>query len=156
VRGLLAVEPRSTFTEIFSVGYKDQRLVLRHWGEGNIGMARKKPILRRSSFSDRAKAEFAVMDFEFLPGGATLVNLTVTAEGEGRLMAVLGKVVTEHLPAVDGPRGIFKPMRNDIRYLLDGYACRGGSHHLGLIVGDQRNLLDRVKRLTGWNWMSWG
>ncbi len=150
VRGLCSVEPETSFTEIFSVGYKDGRLVLRHWGEGNMAMGRCKPIMRASKFEDSVTAEFAVTDFEFRPGRATIVNLNVTPEGRGQLITVGGQIVKDRLPAVDGPRGIFKPKCSDIRELLTQYAYNGGSHHLAVVSGDAEDLVERVARLNGW------
>jgi L-arabinose isomerase len=150
VRGLQSAEPATSFTEIFSVGYKDGRLVLRHWGEGNLSMARSKPILRASQFNDTVSTEFAVTDFEFMPGRATIVNLNVTPEGRGQLMTIQGEIVKDHLPAVDGPRGIFKPKCSDIRDLLTQYAYQGGSHHLAMVRGEAEEMIDRVARLSGW------
>jgi len=142
----------ASFSEIFSIGYADDRLVLKHWGEGNFAMARARPRLLASRFTDRHRAEFAIVDFEFEPGPATLVNLNSTPEGRGRLISIGGEIVEDHLPKIDGPRGIFMPAGGDVNDLLTRYAYLGGSHHMALIPGTPVEVLEKVCRLAGWSY----
>jgi L-arabinose isomerase len=150
MRGMLSAGFDASFSEVFSVGYLDNRLVLRHWGEGNPLLARSKPILRASCCNDRNKAEFVVMDFEFAPGAATLVNLNSDSNGQGQIICIQGEIEDTRMPAVDGPRAVFNPHRPDVRELLTSYAYNGGSHHLVLVRGDCRNIVGRISKLTGW------
>ena len=143
----------ASFSEIFSVGYADNRLVLRHWGEGNFAMARAKPKLVRSEFIDKNKAEFAVVDFEFESGDATLINLNSTAGGQGQLISICGCITDDSLPKAPGPRAVFKPVSADVRELLSEYAYCGGSHHLALVKGDGVKVLEKISRLTGWSYV---
>ena len=150
VRGLMAAFARTSFTEIFSVGYADNRLVLRHWGEGNLALAREKPRLAASAFADRSKAEFAVTDFEFAAGEARLVNWNATPTGQGQLVAIRGHVEEERLSKVGGPRAIFRPAVGDVREVLTRYAEAGGSHHLGVAYGVSDQTIQKMGRLAGW------
>jgi len=150
VRGMQQGFGVASFSEIFSIGYEDNRLVLKHWGEGNFAMARAQPRLLASQFTDRCTAEFAIVDFEFAPGPATLVNLNSTAEGKGRLMSISGRIEEDHLPQIDGPRAVFKPERDNVSDLLTEYAYAGGSHHLALVQGAPVDVLEKVCRLAGW------
>ena len=148
VHGLQAATEGASFSEIFSVGYHDNRLLLRHWGEGNYLLSRQQPVLRGSKYADRA--EFAVIDFEFESGVATLVNLTADANGKGQITSIAGSIEDDHLPVLDGPRGLFKPKNSDVTELLDQYAGFGCSHHLTLVKNDCSKLLDLAAKLTGW------
>ena len=150
VRGMQQGFGVASFSEVFSIGYDDNRLLLKHWGEGNFAMARAKPRLLASKFTDRHDAEFVIVDFEFEPGPATLVNLNSTAEGKGQLISVGGRIDEDHLPRIDGPRAVFKPDRNSVSDLLTEYAYAGGSHHLALIKGAPVDVLEKVCRLAGW------
>jgi len=152
VRGMQQGFGLASFTEIFSIGYADNRLLLKHWGEGNFAMARARPRLLASRFADRGTAEFAIADFEFEPGPATLVNLNSTADERGQLVSIAGAVAEDHLPKIDGPRCVFKPAANDVSQLLTGYAYLGGSHHLALIRGAPTDALEKVCRLAGWSY----
>jgi L-arabinose isomerase len=142
----------ASFSEIFSIGYADHRLLLKHWGEGNLALARAKPRLLASKFTDRGTAEFAIADFEFAPGPATLVNLNSTPEEKGQLMSISGRVTADHLPNIDGPRGVFQPDGDNVSDLLTEYACAGGSHHLALVKGAPGDVLEKACRLAGWRY----
>jgi len=144
----------ASFSEMFSVGYADNRLVLKHWGEGNFAMARGKPRMCYSSLKDSINAEFAIVDFEFESGRAALVNLNSTPAGQGQLISIAGKITKDHLPKVDGPRAVFKSDCEDVRDLLTEYAYNGGSHHLALVQGDPADVLEKVSRLSGWLYIS--
>jgi L-arabinose isomerase len=150
VRGMQQGFGRASFSEVFTIGYADNRLLLKHWGEGNPALARAKPRLLASRFTDRGTAEFAIADFEFEPGPATLVNLNSTAGEQGRLISIGGVMTEDHLPEIDGPRGVFRPGRNNVSELLTEYACTGGSHHLALVKGTPADVLEKMCRLAGW------
>jgi L-arabinose isomerase len=150
VRGMQQGFGVASFSEIFSIGYDDNRLLLKHWGEGNFAMARAKPRLLVSRFTDRCIAEFAIVDFDFEPGPATLVNLNSTPDGRGRLVSISGRIDEDHLPKIDGPRGVFQPDRGSVCDLLSEYAYAGGSHHLALVKGTPVDVLEKVCRLAGW------
>ncbi len=151
VRGLLAISDDVTFTEIFSVDYANNRLVLRHWGEGNINIARSMPRVIASKFSDRIEAEFAVSDFEFKSGLAAIVNLNADKAGRGRLTVIAGNIIGEHLPKIKGPRAIFKPNMPNVTDVLNRYAYAGGSHHLAMIYVDSLDMFEKLTRLAGWD-----
>lgn len=152
LRGLLSVNPETTFSEMFSVGYQDDRILLRHWGEGNVGMAGATPLIRSSTFKDSLEARFAVVDLEFAPGPATILNLSCDAEGRGRILGIPGQVLEERLPRVDGPRGIFQP-EGPVSDVLDAYAEAGGTHHLALSFGRELGLARCISKLAGWTYV---
>ena len=150
VRGMQHGFGVASFSEIFSIGYADNRLLLKHWGEGNFAMARARPRLVASTFTDRCPAQFAIVDFEFEPGETMLVNLNSTPDGRGQLMSIRGRITEDPLPNIDGPRGVFQPSCPDVRELLTEYAYAGGSHHMALIKDAPVQVLERVCRLAGW------
>jgi L-arabinose isomerase len=154
VRGMQQGFGAASFSEIFSIGYDDHRLLLKHWGEGNFALARARPRLLASRFTDRCTAEFAIVDFEFEPGPVTLVNLNSTAAGQGQLVSIRGRITEDPLPKVDGPRGVFQPDSGDVNELLTEYAYAGGSHHLALVPGAPVDVLEKVCRLAGWVYRS--
>lgn len=141
-----------SFSEIFSVGYEDHRLVLKHWGEGNPALARRKPQLLPSACRDTREATFAIMDFEFRPGRAGLVNLSVDQNGQGQLLFIPGCVEDDSLPKVTGPRAVFRPDAPNVVDVLDCYARRGGSHHLALVYDPSDGILTRMADLAGWTY----
>jgi len=144
----------ASFSEIFSVGYADNRLILKHWGEGNSAMARQKPKLASSGFTDVNKTEFAIVDFEFEPGQITLLNLNSTPDGCGQIITITGEITKDNLPKASGPRAVLKPDCQDVRKLLTDYAYNGGSHHLALVKDNGTVIAEKICRLTGWKHIS--
>jgi len=67
-------------------------------------------------------------------------------------VSIGGVVCEDHLPKIDGPRGVFKPDRADVNELLTDYAYAGGSHHMALIQGAPVDVLEKVCRLAGWSY----
>jgi L-arabinose isomerase len=142
-----------SFTEIFTAGFNDNRLALKHWGEGNVAMARDAVVLTKSTFNDALNAEFAICEFEFQPGPVTLINMNASDNSRGQLISISGHIEQERLPKCDGVRGLFKPSCNDVCELLNDYATFGGSHHLVMVkdgLGKTSSLLDNVSTLCGW------
>jgi len=140
-----------SFTEIFFAGYRDNRFVLRHWGEGNIAIARKKPILATSKFKNASREiDFLVNKFSFTAGPATLINLNATDDSNGQIISMFGSIEEEELPPNPGVGAIFKPKTNDIAQLLTSYSRLGGSHHMVVVRGECRQLLESLAILTGW------
>ena len=138
------------FSEMFTVDYVHQRLLLRHWGEANLAMARTQPDLMTSNLRDTRQSQFLVVGFEYHPGPATLLNLNSTPDQDGQIITIVGQIAQEPLDRSLGPRALFEPARTDVGTLLDDYAYAGGSHHLVLVPGDVRSMIDKVARLTGW------
>ncbi len=153
IRGMQQGFGMASFSEMFSVCYAHNRLVLKHWGEGNFAMSRERPKLCASSLKDANPANFAVVDFEFSTGPASLINLNSTPDSNGQLISVAGTITEDHLPKASGPRAVFKPQAADVRELLTAYACNGGSHHLALVKGDASKMLHKLSRLTGWDYI---
>ncbi len=143
----------ASFTEIFSVGYAGNRLVLKHWGEGNFALSRAKPKLFYSKFADKNTAEFAAVDFEFEIGDVTVVNLNSTPDGQGQVISITGRITEDNLPKATGPRAVFKPTADDVREVLNKYAYAGGSHHSALVKGDCTKVLEKTCRLAGWSYI---
>ena len=144
----------ASFSEMFSVGYADNRLVLRHWGEGNFAMAREKPKVVASAMNDAADAKWVIVDFEFEPGQTTLLNLNSSPDGQGQIITTTGEITKDNLPKAGGPRAVFKPDCEDVRKLLTDYAYKGGSHHLALVKNNSTLVAEKICRLTGWKHIS--
>ena len=149
LRGCLSDGLPASFTELFSVGYADNRFVLRHWGEGNYQLARGRPRIAYSCCKDKHHAEFVITDFEFQPGEVLLLNLHTTASAGGQLIVIRGRIEPDHLPYITGPRAVFRPSHLNARDCLTAYAAAGGSHHQVLIKDGAPSILKKLSQLTG-------
>jgi len=154
VYAMQSVFGQASFSEIFSVDYKNARLFLKHWGEGNPAMAAGKAKILKSVFNDHNKATFCVVDMQFSPGPATLVNLNADPQGKGQLLSLSGHILDDTIVNSLGPRAFFKPECSDIHKVLNDYAYNGGSHHIALVNGSVQDLLEKLSMLTGWSYKS--
>jgi len=154
VRAIQQAYGIASFSEMFSVDYAKNRLVLKHWGEGNIEMAREKPKMCRSEFNDTHQAQFAIVDFEFQPGRAALLNLNSNVDHQGQLISITGQIAEDHLPKASGPSAVFQPDAEDVRQLLTAYASYGGSHHLALIPSDRIEVIRKISILNNWTYLA--
>ncbi|MEN6383613.1 MAG: hypothetical protein ABFD79_00255 [Phycisphaerales bacterium] len=144
----------ASFSEIFSVDYKNGRILLNHWGEANLLMAENKAKIFKSAFNDRHKANFCAVDMQFSPGPATLINLNADPQGQGQLISLYGNVLEDYLSKISGPRALFKPDCPDIHKVLNDYAYNGGSHHLTIVKGCATSIIEKLAILTGWSHLS--
>ena len=84
-------------------------------------MARNKPKILKSKFTDHIEVEFPIIDFEFEKGEATLVNLNCNKTGLGQLISISGTICDDSLSQCNGPRALFKSDNRDIERVLDEY-----------------------------------
>lgn len=142
---------RVGFTEVFSVDYAENRILLRHWGEGNPAQAAGKPRLVKSVLNHISTyIAFPICDFQYRAGRYSLLNLSVTPEGQGQLVMIPGEIDDALLPNCDGVKSLFKADCTDVRELLNRYATQGASHHLLLIEGDATQFVGKIAQLAGW------
>ena len=141
----------ASFSEVFSVDYTNNCLLLRHFGEGNTAIANGRPRLVNSHLGEDESFSFPICDFEFRPGKCSLLNLTTTPDSQGQLFHISGEVLDKSLPHVVGVRALFKPKQPSVADLLDTYTNYGGSHHNLLIYGDTLDLCKRISTLSGWH-----
>ena len=141
----------TSFSEVFSVDYTNNCLLLRHFGEGNTAISKGRPRLLTSHLGEDESVSFPICDFEFRPGKASLINLTSTPDSQGQLFHISGEVLDTSLPQVVGVRALFKPNQPSIADLLDNYTNHGGSHHNLLVYGDATDLCKRISTLSGWS-----
>jgi len=139
------IDPPASFSEIFTVDFAGNSVVLSHMGEANVAMARKDRKVRmarrgRPLVPIRGSQLALVVTYE--PGAATLTALTLTANQRWRIIASqmtipdfgpLDALAVPHAKAV--PPG-------DVREFLTAYARAGGPHHLAICYGDARRKLE--------------
>jgi len=144
----------ASFTEIFSVDYKADRVLLKHWGEANPRMAAGQAEIIKSMFKGNNQPEFCIVSMQFTPGPATLINLNSNPEGTGQLISIYGHITDDVISNCTGPRAMFRPERSGIHEILDSYAYAGGSHHLALVEGNAEPVLKKLSLLAGWDYKS--
>jgi len=142
----------ANFTEMFTMDFDANAVVMSHMGEGNWRMARKdRPVrLVRNEFS-MVSLPYAPASLAFAldPGQVTLVSLTTGPKGRFRFVVGEGEVLD--FPPLEGalnPQFKFAPAGRLDQFLTD-FSLAGGSHHQALAYGSHTKTLHRLASLLG-------
>lgn len=138
------LQPPGGFSEIFTIDFAGNALLLSHMGESNVAMARQdRPVrmVRRPAPIVPIRRRQLALVCSYEPGPATLSTLTLSADQRWRIIA--SPVTVEDFGPLDHlavPHSKVCPV-GDVRDFLNGYALAGGPHHLALCFGDARRKL---------------
>jgi L-arabinose isomerase len=129
----------ATFSEIFTVDFEGNALLMSHMGEANASMARrdrKTPLIVRDNKIAETRNRQLTLAISLEPGPATLCCLTLGPDERWKLLA--GHVAIEDfgpLPSIASPH--FKVrVPSNVRDWLDAYGKAGGAHHHALCFGN--------------------
>jgi len=140
----------ASFSEIFTIDFAGNSVLLSHMGEANVAMARtdrKVRMVRRDEPLVPIRGNQLALAVNYAPGPATLTALTLTAGQKWRIIAAPMTIVDfgplEHLVV---PHAKIRPA-GDVRDFLTAYATAGGPHHLAVCYGDARSGLRLLAKL---------
>ena len=138
------INPPASFTEIFTIDFGGNAVLLSHMGEANVAMApvaRKPRLVRRpESLVPIRGNQLAIAD-TFAPGEATLAALTIVDEHRWRIIAAPVEILDfGPLEQLAVPHAKVRPDGN-VRDFLTAYASAGGPHHMAICFGDARDRL---------------
>ena len=127
----------TTFTEMFCADWAGGTVFMSHMGECNVDMADGRAILVEKSYDFGDVADPAVAVFKFVPGPATLVNISPGPEQEFDLIAAQVDVVDTGISQEfrEAPHFWIRPKDGDVPAFLRRYSEFGGTHHLALVRG---------------------
>ncbi|MBN1393874.1 MAG: hypothetical protein JW959_02500 [Pirellulales bacterium] len=135
------LRPPASFSEIFTIDFAGDGVLLSHMGEANIAMARKDgqtPLAARSTPIARTRGRQLALITRFAPGPATLCALALGPRNRWRLIVSLMEIPDcGELRAMQVPYGKIRNRRN-VRDWLTAYALAGGPHHQAICFGDAR------------------
>jgi L-arabinose isomerase len=145
----------ANFTEIYTVDYIADRMMMTHMQECNPALARRdrKVRLVRKEFWAPGVRPYAGMHFMLEPGPVTLTNVTTDGDGKFRYIVAEAEVVDmpplenfqqpHWLAQVAGPVGDF----------LTRYSLAGGTHHLVSAPGRRAEALRKLAYLQGFEFV---
>jgi len=142
--------PPASFTEIFTIDFAGNSVLVSHMGEANVAMARKGRkvalVARQSPITRTQKGQLALVTV-FDPGPATLMALTLGPNGRWRIIAAPVTIVDfGPLPTLQVPHCKLSPA-GDVRDFLTAYATSGGPHHSALCFGDATRRLRHAAKM---------
>ncbi len=145
------LRPPASFSEIFTIDFEGNGLLMSHMGEANVAMARadrKVPLVARPKPITRTRARQLALATSFEPGPATIFALTRAPDERWRLIA--GRMEIGDfgpLPGMAVPHFKLLPERGDVRDWLTAYAKAGGPHHNAVCFGDATRRIRAAARL---------
>ena len=146
------LSPPASFSEIFTIDFGGNAVLVSHMGEANAAMARrdrKVRLVRRGRSLVPIRGHQLALACTFEPGEATLTALTLTAGQRWRIIAAPMRIEDfGPLSQLAVPHSKMSP-RGDVRDFLTAYAAAGGPHHLAVCFGDARARLALAARYLG-------
>ena len=147
----------ATFSEVFTVDFQGNGLLMSHMGECNAAMARRDRKVRLTVNSKplvpiRGRQLNLVTVLE--PGPATLAALTVGPGRRWRLIASRMNIEDfGPLPELQKPHFKLAPQNGDVRDWLTAYAMAAGPHHNTVCFGDARGPISAVAELLNMDYI---
>jgi L-arabinose isomerase len=136
--------PPASFSEIFTIDFAHNAVLLSHMGEANTALARKDrkiPLVARAVPITRTRGRQLSLVNCFEPGPATLCALALGPNHRWRFIASVVEIQDfGPLPTLPMPHSKIA-MHGDVRNWLTRYALAGGPHHHALCFGDARPCL---------------
>ncbi|MFO8080029.1 MAG: hypothetical protein R6V07_06950 [Armatimonadota bacterium] len=140
---------RLTFTEMFCPDWEGETVFMSHMGECGLGVTVGGGTLveKHYAYSDVKNPAIAIP--KVIPGEATLVNLAPGPGGDFRFITARVEVLDRGpVPGFpEAPHFWVRPLDRDLRDFLQGYSEIGGTHHLAMCLGDERELVRRMAKV---------
>jgi L-arabinose isomerase len=127
----------ANFTEIYTVDYKQNLMIMTHMQECNPAMARKdtKIKLIKKDFWAEGMGPYVGMHFTLEPGPVTLVNITTNSKGEFFFIVYETEIMNRGIfKKFDIPHWVIK-LDEPVGDFLNRYSLAGGTHHLAAMPG---------------------
>ncbi|HGJ66131.1 TPA: hypothetical protein ENS27_12220 [bacterium] len=142
----------ANFTEMFTMDFGGNSVLMSHMGECNWKMARKdRPVqlvLDDLGIAD-LKMPPVLLRFALEPGDVTLVSLTTLAKGRMKFIITEGKIVDfPPIPSINKPNFKFAP-DGDLSEFLTKFSMEGGSHHQALVYGRMAGTIKKIGDILG-------
>ena len=149
---MIELAGEADFSEMFSMDFRGNSILLMHMGEANWRMARKgEPVhmVRSTLGLADLRVPPLLLAFSRAPGDATLVSLTTLAAGRLGLVIAEGQIADQpYIADLGRPHGKFTP-DIDLGDFLTRFSLSGGSHHQALAYGRWADTVIKIATLLG-------
>ena len=135
----------ASFSEIFTIDFAGNGVIMSHMGEANAAMARTdrkiRMVARANQITPTRSRQLALV-MSFQPEPATLFALSLGANQKWRFIVSQMRIDDfGPLAPMETPHFRLVPADGDVRDFLTAYAKAGGPHHNTVCFGDGRNRL---------------
>ena len=149
---LMSVSEEASFIEMFCPDWKNNLIFISHMGEMNTALSVDKPkyMVKPMKYAD---IDTTWLCGTYKEGKATLINLLPISNNGFR---VIVSYVDMKVPKCDKFRGNatcgwFEPAKKISDFLQD-YSKLGGTHHLNLMYGDARKMMETFAKTMGFEY----
>lgn len=143
----------SNFTEIYTVDYVKNLMVMTHMQECNAAMARcdRKVRLVRKAFWAPGVEDYVGMHFTLEPGPVTLSTIIPDRDNDFTYIAY-ETTIRDMAPfkKFDAPHWVIE-LDEPVGDFLTRYSMVGGPHHLVAVPGQRAAALEKLAHLQGFN-----
>ncbi len=148
---LRSLNGAANFTEIYTIDYQQNRLLMTHMQECNPALARRDRKIRlvKKDFWAPNIQPYLGMSFTLEPGPVTLTSLTTLAKNALHYINYETCIADiEPLPKLDTPHWLVQ-LNEPAGAFLNRYGLAGGAHHLIALPGHCGSLLRKLAHLQG-------
>ncbi len=149
---LARLQPPASFSEIFTIDFAGDAVLLSHMGECNPAMGRRDRrvrLVRRPAPIVPVRGGQCALVCSFEPGPATWTCLTLGPRQRWRVIAAPACIEDfGPLPQLAVPHSKMRPA-GGVRGFLTRYAQAGGPHHAAICFGDARRRISLAARFLG-------
>jgi L-arabinose isomerase len=137
-----------SYTEFYSMDFREQFLLMGHDGPGHIAISDGRPILRGLGLYHGKRGHGISVEFKVKTGPVTILGITQTAEGRLKAIGAEG----ESLP---GPILRIGNTNSRLRFRLtpaqfvNRWCIEGPTHHCALGVGHRMSAVRKLGQLLG-------
>ena len=130
------------FVEFFAIDYDDEFLLLGHDGPSNPNVANGRARLQHLEVHHGKSGHGLGIDFDFLHGPVTLLNVSQFNAGETfKLIYTVGEAVDGDILSIGNPNCRVR-VDQPLHEFFDRWCQQGPSHHIALGIGDQSQEID--------------
>lgn len=142
----------ANFTEMFTMDFGGNAVLMSHMGEGNHLLAREDRRVEMVGSTlglVKLHSRPVLLRFALKPGVVTLVNLTASKEGRMKLIAAEGRVVDfAPIAGIMTPHYKIQPDK-PLTEFLTALSREGCTHHFALAYGRWSSTIEKVADLVG-------
>lgn len=137
-----------SFAELHPFDITDDVVLIGHDGPHHIGIAQKKPNLRKLKKFHGKSGSGVSVEFSLKTGDITLLSCSVGADGGMKLIAAQGVSVPGEIPMTGNTNTRCK-FDCPVTEFLRRWCEAGPTHHLALGCGDNMEAIKRYARIAG-------
>ena len=139
----------ANFTEIYTLDYKRNLMVMTHMQECNPSLARKDLDIKliKKEFWSKTCKPYVGMHFTLEPGPVTLVCFTTDANNNFMYIVYETEIMdSPPFEDFDIPHWVIQ-LSEPVGDFLNRYSLAGGTHHLAALPGKRSNLIAKLAKL---------